>query len=751
MKQLTELKAAPVFEKNRFDSGMTILSCQTENGDRVTVKVVCDECDIRPHFGLVLLWYGRWESHPRYGRQFHAKNFVVTTPHTERGIVPYLMRAPHIGKARAQAAWKLYQGDAVRILREEPERFQQELGAKGFTLEKAKEAAEFLAGEKGLEDATLSVMSLLAGKGFPERLPSLVIKEFGAKAAERIHRDPYILMRFKGVGFLRADELYLSLGKDPARLKRQTLFAINAIETARDGDTWFEAKSLARKLAESVGSVQVNPKAAFRLGLRAGALAKYQNGTMHLTTAGRSEAERAVVERAVFMAKHVALWPDGQEIEHLDLSEHQKGEINKALVSQIGIFTGGPGTGKTYTAARIIGALIERYGQKGIAIAAPTGKAAVRISEALGEYNVPVKARTIHSLLGPKFDEGGFTFEHGPDNPIDARFVIVDEASMIDVELMASLLRALPECGHLLLIGDVGQLPPVGHGAPLRDLLAAGIPHGELTEIRRNSGLVVETCARIQAEEEIHLPRRLKLETTENLMLREANGPDEIAGAILQAVRRIRDGGKHSPVWETQVIVALNEHGDLSRKALNVALQAELNFQNRREGRFWEQDKVVCLSNSRFPLAGIDFDDDAAEDYLIPKESGGPEVYVANGELGRVVGLWPKYMHVEFQNPKRLVLVPGEPDKASTIDLAYAISCHKSQGSEWPIVIVALDDSGGAKQVCDRSWIYTSISRAKKACVLVGKESTLAAYCRKARIHDRRTFVVERIREELKR
>src|SRR5690606_5111731 len=201
--------------------------------------------------------------------------------------------------------------------------------------------------------------------------------------------------------------------------------------------------------------------------------------------------------------------------------------------------------------------------------------------------------------------------------------------------------------------------------------------------------------------------------------------------------------------WDCQVLVAVNERSALSRESLNRLLQAELNAGNRpaHAAKFWQGDKIVCLKNSFFPAVGRladAVDDVEADDLVYEERDGQPQIYVANGELGRVLADEPKYVLVEFPSPRRVVIVPkGETNEP--IALGYALSCHKAQGSEWPVVIVAIDESAGARMVCDRSWIYTAISRARKACVLVGQERVARDFCTRVKIRGRKTFLVDRL------
>lgn len=455
-------------------------------------------------------------------------------------------------------------------------------------------------------------------------------------------------------------------------------------------------------------------------------------------------------------------WP---EVDGLtDITNHQREQLTKALRCRIGILAGSPGTGKTYTLARLVGRLIELCGRESIAVAAPTGKAAVRITEALDGYGIRLQASTIHRLLGvaTRSAGDGWGFKYDENDPLPQKWIIIDESSMIDTDLMASLLRACGKGTHLLLVGDVNQLPPVGHGAPLRDLIAAGVPCGELREIRRNSGTIVQACADMRDGKKWKTIEDIDPDEGKNLKLLPAANGLAAVEVIVETIRKIRKAGIADPVWGVQVIVAVNKKSDLSRKALNARLQGELNPTGQRVGSnpFRVSDKIVCLKNSLMPIvadAPPEFNQDAIDG----------KVYVANGELARVVSVAEKMTVVSLDAPKRLVKIPRGTDNgdgagkdakedeaddsaASTStgcqwDLAYAISCHKSQGSEFPIVLVALDEYPGARRVCDRSWIYTAISRAKQICFLVGKRHIADGMCQRQSIKNRKTFLKELI------
>jgi len=359
----------------------------------------------------------------------------------------------------------------------------------------------------------------------------------------------------------------------------------------------------------------------------------------------------------------------------------------------------------------------------------------------LQSKGIDQRACTIHSLLGVhgKSAGSGWAFRHHADNHLPHSAIILDEASMCDVDILAALLRACQKSTQLLMVGDAGQLPPVGHGAPLRDLIAAGVPCGELSEIHRNAGAVVRACEAIRAGRKFQTSDRLRPDAGENLRLLHAATPEQAIDKILGTIRTLAERGLADPVRDCQVVVAVNTASRVSRKAINERMQSALNpGGDRVEGNpFRSGDKIVCIDSGRFPVvedAPFGFNEDA--------EDG--KVFAAKGEQGIVKMVAAGMTVAQLAAPARLIRIPMGGD-APRWDLAYAISCHKAQGSEWPIVLVVLDEAYGAEMVCSREWLYTAVSRAKTACFLVGRIGTAYRMIGREAIGGRKTFLKELI------
>lgn len=705
-------------------------------------------------------FYGRWSKYhnKRSGeteQQFHFQTYVEAEPASRAGVIAYLKEAGKgngIGVGIAKQIWERFGSDSVKILREQPDVVAAAINR--LSIDQAKVVASILDERRQIEQCSIALMGLLDRRGFPKTTAKKAIALWGNQAAELIERNPYLLMRFRGCGFKGTDTFYLELGHEPGRLKRQALCAWYAIASDTTGHTWYPRPVAYQGIKESVAGAKQRPEEAVQLAVRAGILDQVEvdraeriidgGGRFYLAESKAARNERFIARCFVDAEDEPHRWPVPDGI--ANISSHQAEKLTHSLTGSIGILGGGPGCGKTYVAAALIKSIMGDCDSREVEVAAPTGKAAVRITEALAGYGIGKRARTIHSLLGVMSSDDGWSFVHNQNSPLECRYLIVDESSMIDTDLMASLLAARGRGTHVLFVGDVNQLPPVGHGAPLRDMIRMGLPYGELTEIKRNDGGIVQACASIR--------KAVRFQCEGNLIHCGTIKPEGQIKHCLTICDQAKQRG-YDPVWEVQIVVPVNAKSPVSRQALNKVLQGELNHNPGVPGSpFRERDKIVNTANGFYPAVEAAADDEETQ----TNDAG--DVYVANGELAEVIEAAERYTIAKLSNPDRTIRIPrgnqadgdsddsGKPRTGCSWDLGYALSVHKSQGSEWPIVAVVLDEYPGARMVCSREWIYTAISRAKVECYLIGKLETAFRFCRRQSIDERKTLLVEQVARE---
>lgn len=726
------LREYRVFQ-NEFDR-VIIGHVKLSDGSEHDMKGPADEGALIP--GLTYRFWGHWTHHERYGRQFQFQSFVTESPLGEAAVVTYLStQCKGIGTVLARRIYDSYRDSAIQVLRETPEEVSRKI--RGLTVETAKAASLTLSAKIGTERATAALMGLIHGYGFLKSTVGLALKKWGSKAADVIRKNPYHLLEFPGCGFLKVDQLYLKLGKPPGTLKRQALCGEDAIRRKANGNTWVSLSIFQDALLEKISGTRIHMERAIELARRARLISIREEGsTRWLASRLHAFEEQTVAERAAKIVTDTNV--NWTPVTDGTLSEQQLELVSKAFLSRIGILAGRPGTGKTYTTAQVIKAALQAgYGPEDIAVAAPTGKAAQRLTQALDAAGVPITARTIHSLLYSR------QTEH-----FEQKFLFIDESSMLDTSLASELFNAIGPETHVLLIGDIHQLPPVGHGAPLRDFIAAGVPCGELTEIRRNSGRIVSTCSEIVDHHRYVCSKELNLEAGENLIHIESTNENSVA--IEELITRYARLIDIDPLTGVQVIVATNKR----RRELNRQLQAALNPSGMQcKGTpFRVGDKVINLKNSQFELVSSNDDDFNDKNLKVP---------VANGEQGIVLSVSPGQMIVRLDARNLTVLVrwryerEGKADDKSedsengsgcSWDLGYAISGHKSQGSEWPIAIVIVEPAGAHVQT--RQWVYTAISRAKTLCLTVGSMQSIQMAMKTDGVK-RKTFLKENLQEEV--
>lgn len=759
-----------------FEVRVIIGEIETVDGEKLTIKGEASENAFRA--GLVYRFYGYTKNYhnkrtQRTEEQFNFDAWVVEAPATCEAVVAYLRQCKGVGHATAYAMFETWGEKAVDKLIYSPEEVVKEIPR--LKIKQALEASEQLKRFEGVRRAKIDLLGLLHGRGLPRKMIDKIVDEYGSSASEMIRQNPYLLMDFKGCGFLKADKIYLELGHPPGAMRRQSLCCWYAILTGGYGDTWVHQNVARDALNKNIGGAEPDFDAAIKRAIADELLAR-RSDTMNstwLAVAGQAAAEDRVARYLTEAREELedrggeTLWPSVDSIE--DLSDHQRSELANTTTGLISVLAGSPGTGKTYCSAALIRSVIAQFGQSKVAVCAPTGKAAVRVTEAMHNNGINMKALTIHSLLKVEASGGdGFSFSFGRNFPLPYQFVIIDESSMIDTGLMSSLLAARGKGTHFLFVGDTNQLAPVGHGAPLRDMIAAGIPTGTLTEIRRNSGRIVKACAEIRDKHNFQASQKIDPTIGENLYIIERETPEEqieqlksIMGQFLNAPDR-----KHDPIWDIQIIVAVNKRSPLGRKPLNLKLQDLLNpdGQGAPGSPFRVGDKIINTKNGWLPQPP-----DAPYN---PEANDDGKLYVANGEQAEVLQVESNKTICRLQNPDRIVLIPRgtqddaneqEPDSGSAPvredeeekqstgtgcnwELGYAISGHKSQGSEWQIVIVMVDENGAAKMVCTRNWLYTALSRGKTLVLLIGKKEVAESFCHRDGLR-RKTFLVERLKE----
>ena len=659
--------------------------------------------------GDVCIFQGRWKEHPRYGKQFDAKHAHVDTPRDIQGIRHYLAR--HFSWIGPQIARKLLErfGETLfTVMEGYPDRLAE---VPGITPERAREIHETFLSIKGDQECDV----FFSTHGITLNMLAKLVGQYGSKqkAIERIKENPYRLARdVWGVGFKRADEIALSLGiktNSPYRLEAGLMWTLR--EASGEGHCFLPKEEFLKRAAKALG-VNRNGDLAEALEdlVEKETVMEGPADRLYQTRLWDAERDTAICLRRLLNIPHARMMNELSPEILEDMDPDQRRALELALSSRVSIITGGPGTGKTWTINRIIQALGYREGQ--IELAAPTGKAAKRMTEATGR-----PARTLHRLLG--YNPSEDSWFHHCDNPLECKALIVDETSMIDIELMAILVDAIDPGGtQVIFVGDVDQLPSVGPGRVLADMIESGVvPTARLQTLHRQAAesLINRNAQRINAGESLVLDG-----SAPDFAYFEADDADHIRELLPGIVAKVHDrlGYAYSDVQ----VLCPQKKGKIGAHELNDALRGLLNPGSARiaESFYQRGDRVIQLRNNY-------------------------DLRVFNGEIGSVLG-----DHQEREGTKNLVIEFDEREvlypKAAQdeLALAYALTVHKSQGSEFPVVVIPVHTTN--YMMLKRNLLYTAITRGKRLVVLVGSMKAISLAIRTLDSHERYSGLKERLK-----
>jgi exodeoxyribonuclease V alpha subunit len=701
------------------DNGYTVARLASRDGE---VTIVGNILGIEE--GMPVRVSGEWVEDRKWGRQFKVSVCVPDSPKTVVGIEKFLGSKlfPGIGPALAKRIVEKFGRDALDIISKTPARLTEVIGIGNA---RAKTLAAAIAEQKHAQE----LMVFLFGLGVSPAFAARIVRRYGKDAVDVVRQNPYRLAQeVWGIGFRTADSIADKLGiaRDaPERLEAGLLFAL---ETAvEDGNVHVPDEELVAKAAELLA------QDASALGPRLGALEQrglvvrevlgHRGPCSSLPALYQAETESAAMlaELARSPARSFALDVGAaiaafENVTGLDLARQQRQAVEAALRDRCVVITGGPGVGKTTIVKAIVH--LARLGHRRVALAAPTGRAAKRLGEATG-----AEAMTIHRLLEYAPHEGGF--QRGREEPLEADVLVVDEASMVDAVLFHAVLSALPPGAQLVLVGDVDQLPSVGAGQVLADVIESGAATViRLTEIFRQAAAskIVVSAHKINHGELPDIDRGS--DTTSDFYFISREEPEAARSTIVELVaERIPARFGFDPVTEVQVLTPMHR-GELGTAAVNRALQERLNPTGaelvRGERTFRRGDKVMQLRN--------DYDKN-----------------VFNGDIGVIQSLDVDAGRISVDFDGRGATY--ERNELDQLVHAYAVSVHKSQGSEYPAVVLSLDTQHF--MMLQRSLLYTAVTRGKKLVVIVGSRRAIGLAVKNADAKRRYTWLAERVKSAL--
>jgi len=692
-----------------------------EKDKRELTTIVGNLSGINPGESLKLT--GNWVHNKKFGEQFQVETFEVTIPATLLGIQKYLASGliKGIGPIMSERIVEKFGLDTLEVIEKKPERLSEVEGIGPKRISMIKETWEE---QKEIKE----IMIFLQGHGVSAAYSAKIYKQYGNQSIEVVRENPYRLAHdLYGTGFITADKIAQNLGIDRnslIRAKAGLIYVLNQL--TEEGHVYYPENQLIYRAREILHvDEEIIFQAINELSKEKEIFLEDLDPDGNLRAAYPAllyTAETGVAKRLVNLKESPSnirpIHPEKaiewvQQKLNIELAERQEEAVLLAATSKVLIITGGPGTGKT----TIITAILRIFQQLKLRVllAAPTGRAAKRMNEATGW-----EAKTIHRLLEYSPQKGGFKKDQ--DDPLEADVVIIDETSMVDTLLMHHLLKAIPSQAHLILVGDVDQLPSVGPGNVLKDIIRSGrFMVVTLTEIFRQAqeSMIVVNAHKVNQGQFPVLKEFDKSEETDFQFIQEED-PEKILQNILDLCgEKIPGQFRFHPLKEIQVLVPMHK-GIIGVANLNIELQKRLNPGpsgiTRGAWNFRSGDKVMQIVNN--------YDKD-----------------VFNGDIGWISKIDPEEREVVIDFDGRPI--PYDYSDLDEVVLAYAVSVHKSQGSEYPVVILPVITQHYL--LLQRNLIYTGITRAKKRVVLIGTKKALAIAIRNNKPQRRYTLLSERL------
>lgn len=718
------------------DNGYTVLNLVSGEDEITCVGIFSDIAE-----GENIEAEGDYTSHPTYGKQFKVERFEEKAPEDEEAIERYLGSGAikGIGLALAARIVRRFKEDTFRIIEEEPERLAE---IKGISERKAMEIAAQVNEKRDLRQA----MIFLQQYGITMNLAVKVYAEYGQEVYGIIKENPYRLADdIAGVGFRTADEIASRVGirtDSDFRIKSGILYTL--LQASAEGHTFLPQEELTKRASNLL---EVEPEYIERHYMdlaieRKIILKQMQEQTqIYAATFYYMEANTATMLRGLNVSYDVPDIEIEQRIRKIEkqtgmtLDEHQVTAVKEAVRNGLLIITGGPGTGKTTT----INTIIRYFESEGmdIFLAAPTGRAAKRMSETTG-----FEARTIHRMLELNGGmEGSAGFERNETNPLETDVIIIDEMSMVDISLMTSLLKAIVAGTRLILVGDVNQLPSVGPGSVLKDIIDSGACNVvKLTKIFRQASEsdIIVNAHKINRGEEVTLDNK-----SMDFFFLKRYDADVIISVTLQLIKQKLPKFVNATPYDIQVLTPMRK-GLLGVERLNGILQQYMNppEKGKREKEvgstlFREGDKIMQTRNNY----QLEWEIRSKYGLTIDKGTG-----VFNGDMGviREINDYTEIVTVEFEEG-RMVEYPFK--LLEELELAYAITIHKSQGSEYPAVVIPL--LSGPAMLMNRNLLYTAVTRARKCVTLVGNDVTFQQMIQNTSQQKRYSGLANRLREQV--